>query len=92
MEWAEVPRAGHWLEEARRSGSDGLSTYSVYGRSRGRGRTLSQRLDGGLYNRTGPDFQALHWIAYKNAYFLSKLICGTIDANDEVSSIHSMGT
>jgi len=25
LEWAEVPRAGRWLEEAHKSGSDGLS-------------------------------------------------------------------
>jgi len=30
VEWAEVPRAGRWLEEAGRSGSDMLTTYRNY--------------------------------------------------------------
>jgi len=29
MEWAEVPRAGRWLEEAGRNGDDGLTTYRM---------------------------------------------------------------
>ena len=29
LEWAEVPRAGRWLEEAGGSRSDGLSTVST---------------------------------------------------------------
>lgn len=40
LEQAEVPRAGRWLWEARRSGDE---TYSIYDRSRGRGSTLSHR-------------------------------------------------
>ena len=29
MEWAEVPRAGRWLEEAGRNADDGLMTYRM---------------------------------------------------------------
>jgi len=38
MEWAEVPRAGRWFEEAGGNADDGLTTYKDVSTDRSRGR------------------------------------------------------